>query len=180
MKISNIQVAFLEEAKQGAGYPKTVGTAPKTPKAINKLGSAKIGSGHDCFLKGIRVMMDITATQYEWMQLERYTFLDIVSSQSKMHKLMEMDDKSYFHKGVTPETFNAFFFAKSLYKRGLMSLDDLMANVPMGLLLTARMNTNYLQLKTIYNQRKNHRLDGWCAFIEFCEELPEFIELTGE
>ena len=38
-----------------------------------------------------------------------------------------------------------------------VDIDDVLANVPMGLEITARMSTNYLQLKTIYNQRKNHR-----------------------
>ena len=32
---------------------------------------------------------------------------------------------------------------------------------PIGMLLTAGMTTNYLQLKTIYAQRKNHRLPEW-------------------
>jgi len=32
-------------------------------------------------------------------------------------------------------------------------------NVPMGFKLGARVNTNYLQLKTIYEQRKHHRLE---------------------
>ena len=31
----------------------------------------------------------------------------------------------------------------------------------------------------MYQQRKNHKLDGWKPFIEFCDSLPEFNELTG-
>lgn len=34
-------------------------------------------------------------------------------------------------------------------------------NIPSGLQLTARVTTNYLQLKTMLKQRKNHRLQEW-------------------
>ena len=44
--------------------------------------------------------------------------------------------------------------------------------MPSGLELTARMTTNYRQLKTIYAQRKNHRLPEWRRFCEWIEDLP--------
>ena len=43
---------------------------------------------------------------------------------------------------------------------------------PGGFRLTARMTTNYRQLKTIYRQRRNHRLPEWRAFCEWIETLP--------
>ena len=89
MKIELIDVAFLEEAKKGAAFPMYVDGELVTPKSINKLGQSPSGSGHDNFLKQIHVMFDITATQYEWMQLERYTFLTM-NSQSKMHRLLKL------------------------------------------------------------------------------------------
>jgi hypothetical protein len=49
---------------------------------------------------------------------------------------------------------------------------------PCGFQLTARMTTNYRQLKTIYAQRKTHRLPEWRAFCKWIETLPhakEFI-----
>ena len=48
---------------------------------------------------------------------------------------------------------------------------------PCGLKLTARMTTNYLQLKTIYHQRKNHRLQEWQDFCKWIETLPYAKEL---
>ena len=39
--------------------------------------------------------------------------------------------------------------------------DELMANVPMGLELTAGISTNFLSLQNMYRQRKNHRLKFW-------------------
>jgi hypothetical protein len=54
----------------------------------------------------------------------------------------------------------------------------LIDSCPMGLLMTARMTTNYLQLKTMYYQRKEHKLDEWSIdFVNFCQDLPQFLEL---
>lgn len=49
---------------------------------------------------------------------------------------------------------------------------DVLYNVPVGFKLTAQMSTNYRQLKTIYKQRKNHRLPEWKAFCAWVETLP--------
>jgi len=55
---------------------------------------------------------------------------------------------------------------------------EVIANVPMGFMLTARLTTNYLQLKTIYTQRKNHKLEEWKEFCNWIEELPFFKKLV--
>ena len=56
----------------------------------------------------------------------------------------------------------------------------LQSNLPMGFELTVRVTTNYLQLKTMYTQRKTHRLkEDWGAFAQWCDALPHFNELTG-
>lgn len=49
-----------------------------------------------------------------------------------------------------------------------------------GLRLTARITTNYRQLKTIYQQRKNHRLPEWRAFCAWIETLPRAEFITGK
>ena len=36
---------------------------------------------------------------------------------------------------------------------------------------------NYQVLKTMYNARKNHKLDEWHTFCEWCETLPYFKEV---
>lgn len=42
-------------------------------------------------------------------------------------------------------------------------------------------STNYLQLKTMYRQRKHHKLkEDWNAFCQMCEKLPMFLELIGD
>jgi hypothetical protein len=49
--------------------------------------------------------------------------------------------------------------------------------VPVGFELTARMTTNYRELKTIYAQRRTHRLEDWQVFCDFIETLPYAKEL---
>jgi hypothetical protein len=153
-------------------------------KRACKLAANPAGSGHNNFLSGILVSMDVTATNVWWMQLERYHFVQIVSSQSKMHRLRQMvdgnnktDARSCFHE-KTPLAAIADF------ETDAYEMDDfetLVYSCPMGLELTARITTNYLQLKTIYNQRHNHKLEEWRKFCGVIETLPfaeEFI--TGE
>ena len=49
---------------------------------------------------------------------------------------------------------------------------EILYSNPAGFKLTARMTTNYRQLKTIYFQRRTHRLPEWRVFCEWIETLP--------
>ena len=55
----------------------------------------------------------------------------------------------------------------------------LLYNIPTGFRLTARMTTNYRQLKTIYSQRRTHRLPEWREFCKWVEGLPHSYFITG-
>lgn len=53
----------------------------------------------------------------------------------------------------------------------------ILSNCPQGLMKTMRVSTNYLQLKTIYLQRRHHKLkEDWGNFCDWCETLPNFEE----
>ena len=56
---------------------------------------------------------------------------------------------------------------------------DILYSNPAGFQLTAGMTTNYRQLKTIYAQRKNHRLPEWREFCKWIETLPMSKLITG-
>lgn len=191
MNISNIQIYDFNESVVASGLPMMAEYDPRwfenevellakcaditsNPhfKRAAKLASNPAGSGHCNFLSGITVSMNVTATNVWWMQMERYHFVQIVSSQSKMHRLRQMaasGNKNIYHDKVHPdyhldteETFDDEYLAY---------------NCPMGLELTARITTNYLQLKTIYSQRHNHKLTEWKDFCRFIESLPFAPEL---
>lgn len=156
-------------------------------RAIN-LGNAKLGSGHSQFLIGIRVAFDLTFSEKAWTELQRYHFIDFTSSCSCMHCITKFDIKSQCNKYVWDETIEKLKAKceeyNSLENRGTEEAKELyleiLYNIPSGFQLTARMTTNYSQLKTMYVQRNNHRLPEWREFCEYMKNnLPLFKELTG-
>jgi len=146
-----------------------------------KLGKVNSGTGHDNFLKGITVSFVINAPQYWWMQAERYTFLNIVSSQSKMHCLTKFDIINQCNKYVDDRIIHILneLKTKYLHESTQENFQKFVSNVPMGFMLAAGMSTNYLQLKTIIRQRKNHKLEEWKYFcgvmLANCEGLKDII-----
>lgn len=152
------------------------------PRAI-QLANTPSGSGHSNFLCGIRVAFDIKYPAYFSPELQRYHFNDIVSSSSKMHKLASMDMNCCFNRFVSKESKAQMKELVDEYNRNKTypNFMRLLSNCPMGIELFMRCTTNYLQIRNIYHQRKNHKLkhdwvDGFCK--NFIEKLPyakEFI-----
>ncbi len=181
LKITNAVLYGIDESVKAAGYPMCVDNFSES-RAV-RLGNADPGSGHDCFLKGIIVQADVLAPQYFWLQWQRYHFHDIISSQSKMHKILQMDIDSQCNKYVDyvvkkhlktlVDTYN-YNLIPGKQKRELFH--RIIANCPMGLMLKARISTNYLQLKTIWHQRRTHRLEEWGVYCDWIESLPKFKE----
>ena len=199
MKVNNVKIYDFDESIVASGLPmmagydekwinneiellKTTADIYSNPhfKRACKLANNPAGSGHNNFLSGILISFDVTASQVWWMQMERYHFVQIVSSMSKMHrlrKMMQEGNKYPFARG-TDEDAVCLLHCLTGYDDEEVSDVTLAYSCPMGLELTARVTTNYLQLKTIYNQRKNHKLPEWLEFCEFIKALPfatEFI-----
>lgn len=170
---------MLKLYKQGHEYEEL--TEKDTVRAT-KLATAPIGSGHDCFLKGILVSFDLTLSLKCWTEAERYTFLNFVSSMSSL-KLTETDSNIPFVEYTDPMAIQTLASRMKVYKEN-KTRDNwlrMVYSIPSGILLTARMTTNYMQLKTIYEQRRNHRLPEWQEFCDWIETLPhsEWITLQG-
>ena len=155
----------------------------KDLKRAKALGAAQCGQGHDNFLNGIVVQFDLYAPLYMWKQIQRYHFLDFVSSQSTMHKLSNFDIAAQCTEDVDPVILSRYEEMLKLYHEfgndNPLLWRRLVASLPCGFVLGATMTTNYRQLKTIYLQRKNHRLKEWHEFCAWCESLPHFMELIG-
>lgn len=220
LEIKNVEVYGLEKSILASGNPMTLGEINTNPndhsifnpdrERVKKLGSAKSGSGHDNFLKGIIVQFDVKYPQYWTPEAQRYHWLEIVSSQSKMHRLTTAGAKLEFHNmfnkyvdhevidnvqkyivyynELVEETEDDFVYhpESKVVIFGKDKIDELkyyyfmkaLSNLPMGYEMWETITTNYLQLKTIYNQRKGHKLkEDWGAFIKMCNELSMFKEL---
>lgn len=78
-------------------------------KRMVRLGKASRSGNircHDNALTGIRVSFDITYPQYWSPEFQRYHFADIVTSSSKMHRLLKMDLDSACNKYVNKDVIN--------------------------------------------------------------------------
>lgn len=141
-----------------------------------KLAANPPGTGHNNFLSGILVSANVTATVKWWEQFQRYHFKQIISSMSTMHRLREMlqNNTIRFNEKTNQGIVDAF---KKLLDDQSITDEELAYSCPMGLELTARISTNYLQLKTIYRQRENHKLEEWRDFCEWIKRLPGSAEL---
>ena len=196
MNISNIGIYDFNESIVASGLPMMaeysekwfenevellakcadITSNPHFKRAV-KLASNPAGSGHCNFLSGITVAMNVTATNVWWMQMERYHFVQIVSSQSKMHRLKQMVMEGNKYPFDKKTDIDAICVLHCLGEDEDADDEKLVYSCPMGLELTARITTNYLQLKTIWNQRHNHKLTEWKDFCRFIESLPFAPEL---
>lgn len=154
--------------------------AIKSFKRAKKLGNTKTGSAHDQYLTGIIVQFDLTFTVKAWTEAERYHFFDFISSQSTVHRISKFDLNEQYIEYVDPRMIEIMNELKDKYNETNDPEDylRLLYNNPCGFKLTAGMTTNYRQLKTIYQQRKDHRLPEWREFCRWVETLPYFKEIV--
>lgn len=149
-------------------------------KNLASLGS---NSGHPNFLTGIRVSFDIVYPQYFTPQLQRYHFIDIVSSSSKDHRLSSLMEANYYNEYVTEEIktrvqkYLDAYNANPSYENYMV----LLSNCPLGLQLFMRCSTNYMSLRNLYHQRIHDKLkEDWGAVLSMIHNLPyaeDFITL---
>lgn len=207
LEIKNVKVYDLEESVIACRNAMRLEMPEYTEEEFKKslaraiqLANTPNGSGHQNFLKGIRVSFDIKYPCYISPELQRYNWIDIVTSSSKMHKLLCMDMDKACNKYISQETvlkmeklineYNelsknppkiAVFILRNgeqidasgkneiLYYKWMQIISE----CPQGLELFMRVSTNYLQLKTVWHQRKHHKLmEDWGAMCEFIEGLP--------
>ena len=109
MRISNLKIYGLEESVISSRLPMMKCIDNKKSKITKyneqidtaiKLAKCDIGSGHDNFLNGIVVQFDLTCSNKMWVELQRYHFIDFVSSQSTIHRLSSMDLDTCYNEYV--------------------------------------------------------------------------------
>lgn len=215
LEITNVKVYDLKESVIASGNAMRLEPVEYTDEEFEKglvrmkrLINASKNSNircHDNALTGIRVSFDIKYPQYWTPEAQRYHFFDIVTSSSKMHRLLKMDLDKVCNKYVTQEQIDEVNAAIEIYNyitenkskafefhfrnEGKVTINGyeaclytawmfVLSNCPLGLELFMRVSTNYKQLQTMYYQRKNHKLkEDWGNFINFVEGLPYFKEL---
>lgn len=201
-KISNVEVYGLESSIYRSGYPMMdhapdeqefqAGIAeikaaialgdfsnPHLKRAVS-LANAK-GGGHDQYLTGIVVNFDLTISNKAWVEAERYTFLNFISSMSTMHRASVLPIGDSCNKYVEPEDvakverlqaeYNAID-GREFPEEKKQAYLRLLYNLPAGFELMAGMTTNYRCFKNMRAQRRHHRLPDWWYVCDWIESLP--------
>lgn len=215
LKVENVKIYDLNESIIASGYPmKTeigydiVEPSEKDLKRVGKLAQLcdDDNPAHGQFMTGIRVAFDLTCSNKMWVEAERYRFLEFVSSQSTMHRIVKFNLNNCYNEYVDKKIIDIMKQKVKEYNeiktclaecegkdddqskllKQLLSgqLKDkyleLLYNNPAGFELTARLTTNYRCLRNIYRQRQDHRLPEWREFCKWIETLPYFSELIAD
>lgn len=177
MQINNITITDICKSIKASKYPLSTDVdkcSNDITDTVLSLAQCPKGTGHDQFLTGININFDLTCSIKMWIELERYRFVNFVSSQSTMHRISKFDLSKQYIKYVDKRMIKIMEELKDKYNNNPTEENflNLVYSNPNGFELTARLTTNYRALKTVYSQRKNHRLPEWREFCKWIETLP--------
>ena len=146
---------------------------------------SKAGSDHGKFLRYINVT--VTAPLYWWKEYDTYKVGTVANSCSTMHKIhdrpLTIDDFSHehlmsgalFELGRIIDVINdarAEYVKDGQHKKAYWW--QMIQLLPTSYNQKRTVQLNYQVLKTMYYARKNHKLNEWHDFCDWCESLPYF------
>ena len=151
----------------------------------------KAGTEHRKFLRMIHIQTDMTAPLYVWKEYDTYKIATVANSTSTMHKLtskpitidcFEIDDIKDFEKTYLELIIN---MCEDYREQYLETKDKdiwkaLIRLLPESWLQTRTIDLNYETLRTIYHQRKYHKLTEWHTFCDWVKTLPYAKELITD
>ena len=210
IKIENTEVFGWEAAIRGmrnpmnswdksdsyAGYrdynpstEKEIFIGPNDLRLMQNLSRA--GNDHGKFLRMINVTVDITAPLYWWKEFDTYKVGTVANSCSTMHKIhakeFELDDFSHEHltdiyECLLEKIIVQLNGAREDYIEHKDKHDwwQMIQLLPSSYNQKRTVQLNYQVLKSMYHARKNHKLDEWHDFCDWCESLPYFKEICLE
>lgn len=150
---------------------------------------------HNKFLRMIQVWVDIKASRGWWHEMSTYHVGTTTNSESTMHRLMkdgiskeDLDFEWGFDKWMDDEmigTINTVNTIIDIYNSEELSQEEkekyfiaAKSFLPECFMQRRVVNLNYMVLRNMYNQRKNHRLKDWSVdFVNFVKSLPLGREL---
>ena len=167
---------------------------------------SKAGDDHGKFLRMINVTVDITAPLYWWKEFDTYKVGTVANSCSTMHKIhakeFTMSDFSYEqllgwsderaligyeeYSNSAIEVLEFVIQALNKFRELYLETKDKKYWWQMIQLLPSSYNQkrtvqlNYQVLKSMFYARKNHKLDEWLHFCDWCYTLPYFKEICGD
>ena len=148
------------------------------------------GSSHRKFMRMLPVYCNITAPLYFWKQLDKYKVGSTDNSGSTMHCIHKCDvaEEDFSSENMdegTYEIFNAVLQeinrCRKLYNetKNKKYWNSMIKLMPDSYNQRKTWNGNYEILKSIYHDRKGHKLAEWQMFREWIESLPYSKLITG-
>ena len=157
----------------------------------------KAGGEHSKFMRMIHVSVDVDMPRYWWSEADTYHF-NTKNSCSTMHKLLNNNNpitKDLFvwceeDNDIVGAVVNRLESLRQEYKNPTSSTDKnrLLVRAKRllmeGFLQMRTLDTNYAELRSIYFQRRNHRLkeewvDTFCKWVESLPYAKELIMYEG-
>ena len=153
---------------------------------------AKGGAVHAKYRRMITVTCDITAPLYWWKEFDTYKVGTVANSCSTMHKIhakeFTLDDFSYEHLSdfslqiVLQQTVDVLNHYRSEYLQTKDKYNwwQMIQLLPSSYNQKRTVQLNYEVLVGMYHYRKNHKLDEWCDFCKWVENLPYSELIVGD
>ena len=149
----------------------------------------KAGTEHRKFLRMIHVQVDMTAPLYLWKEYDTYKIATVANSESTMHRItskpitlecFEIDDMKPFERNYLQDVIGMCedYRLQYLETKSNDVWKALIRLLPESWLQTRTIDLNYETLRTIYHQRRFHKLTEWHTFCDWVKTLPyakEFI-----
>lgn len=155
------------------------------------------GSEHRKFLRMINVTMDISAPLYWWKEFDTYKVGTVANSCSTMHKIhakpFSADDFACEHLEALPinevldyhfdDLLQQVIFGLNLAREAYLATKDkrywwqMIQLLPSSYIQRRTVQFDYETARSMYFQRRNHKLDEWHQLTDILEALPYAEEL---
>lgn len=205
MNITTKKVAGIDEALYGMRHPMNSWDKGDTKDGVIgpndlKLAQTLITGGpeHAKFMRQIHVWADIDMPRYWWSEFDTYHF-NTKNSCSTMHRLLHSStviskDLFFYNKedeDIVEVIVKRLDEVRDLYLKAPTLRDKVILLrrakqlLPEGFMQLRLVATNYAELRNVYFQRRNHKLqdewrDTFCDWVDTLPYAAELITYTGK
>ena len=178
MEVKILREAGIDEALYGLGLSYGLTSAQGMDTVLylrdvrNRLmkrakALAKLGDGHNKFLRQMQIWIDIKAPLYWWKQMDQYKVATCTQSESTMHTLMKrrLTDAD-FEDGIM-----LFTLADLNARIDDADFDWVNRHLPQSFLQRRVLTCSYETVRNILRQRAGHKLKEWDVFCTAMKDL---------
>lgn len=152
---------------------------------------SKGNSAESKYLRMMHVIFDMKAPLYFWKQFDTYKIGTVSNSESTMHSITKkhLDLSDFSFPDLYSEEDEGIWYStlellNTLIDEYNESKDkniwqQLISILPNGYMQKRTIDINYAVLKSIYDQRKGHKLGEWKQFLDWIMDIPYAFLIVG-